>query len=366
MLKLDEKTYMDNLSQLKLVALMLVVIGHCSNQYKGGWVFISENSSEIFKWVSIYVNSFHMQIFVFISGSVYGYCKLRKMYYLNYCNLIIDKFRKLLIPYIFIGIFFMIPIGIKLGISDYNNGLKHSIKNLFLGYSSGHLWFLMMLFNLFMIYYWLEKILFRLGIPISIIILFVIQVYNFKFPHIFYIYKAMYYMIFFYLGHIIYLKYEVLRSIEYKTSRYNSIVAIFIGIIISLLILSKERILYKNIESIILCNGIENLIGILGIMQMYIAVEVIKNLKIYNKIKSYTNYINKYNFNIYLLHEPIIFIILYNILNMEPVLVVLSSFILSITMSILISNLYYDTIRNIKKYKFNRTYINIKSKLFRA
>ena len=53
--------------------------------------------------------------------------------------------------------------------------------------------------------------------------------------------------------------------------------------------------------------------------------------------------INKYNFNIYLLHEPIIFIVLSYLLplNINSTVVVCLCLALSITISILISKFYY-------------------------
>lgn len=348
-IKSEEKIFMNNLNLLKLIALILVVIGHCTNQYKGSWVFVSNQQSDIYRWVSIYVNSIHMQIFTFVSGSVYAYCKLRKNYYGNYISLVKDKFKRLIIPYVFIGVSFMIPIGMKVGISAYENGFINSIKNLILGYSAGHLWFLMMLFTLFLVYYWVEKILIKVDPFISIFTLFFIQVISGKFPSIFFIQKAMYYMLFFHLGHLVYLKLEKLVNIKIKLYEYRNIIIYSIFVIIPLLVLMKGKLPHIRIITMLTYSTIDNLIAVLGIIQMYLLVVTIKETRLYNIIESKLNYINKYNFNIYLLHEPIIFILLSNILNLNPTIVVISNFTLSICISIILAKLYYLIVFKLKE-----------------
>ena len=62
-----------------------------------------------------------------------------------------------------------------------------------------------------------------------------------------------------------------------------------------------------------------------------------------SKYLNYLKEINNYNFNIYLLHEPIIFIVLSYLLplNINSTVVVCLCLALSITISILISKFYY-------------------------
>lgn len=353
-IELEERIYMNNLNQLRLMALILVIIGHCTNQYRGNWVFVSNQTSNIYKWMSLYVNSIHMQIFVFISGSVYAYCKIKKKYYGNYISLVSDKFKRLIIPYVFVGVLFMIPIGMKVGISAYDNGFMNSMKNLLLGYSSGHLWFLMMLFILFLIYYWAEKILIKVSPIISILALLLIQMISVKVPSIFFINRAIDYMLFFHLGCLVYLKLENLINIKYKFEENKYIIICSIFIIIPFLILIKDKLPQIRIITFITYNIIDNLIAILGVIQMYLVVTLIKKLRSYNMIEDKLNYINKYNFNIYLLHEPIIFIILSCILNLNPTIVVITCFIFSICISIMISNLYYLILCKLNKIELKK------------
>ena len=77
-----------------------------------------------------------------------------------------------------------------------------------------------------------------------------------------------------------------------------------------------------------------------------------KNIIIKEKIDKLINIIGKYSFSIYLLHEPIIFIILYFIANkyISPNILVMVclSISISVSLSMLISVIYMKI-----KYSFN-------------
>ncbi|NSB16553.1 acyltransferase family protein [Clostridium beijerinckii] len=338
---IKNETFMNNLKYLKLIALMLVVLGHSTDIYKGDWVLTSLHESIFYKWISLYVNSIHMQIFVFVSGAVYAYCRIEKKHYRSYVELLKSKLKRLIIPYIFIGALFMIPIEIKAGVSTYNLGYIYSVKNLILGYESGHLWFLMMLFVLFLLYYLLEKIIVRLNFKIIIIFLFCIQMFYSRLPRIFLVNKAIYYMFFFYLGYLIYLNLGSIIKIEGMISKHK-VIFLFLGlIIIPILIKLRDNLPQIKIVISIFYNLISDLIALIGIIQMYSVVLTVKSLKLYSGIGKCFDYIDRFNFSIYLLHEPIIFLILIKVINLNPSSLVMSCFLISIIISIIMAEIYY-------------------------
>lgn len=327
---------MENLNYLKSLAIVLVVLGHSTNQYKGNWIFETEQKSIIFKWVSLYVNSIHMVIFVFVSGVVYAYCKLKKGYYKHYYNLIKDKVKRLLIPYFCIGLLFKIPIDIFLGIYRGKINISNIIKDLILGINSGHLWFLMMLFILFLVYFCIEKFILKLNVIFSIALVFILQVFSIYASDIFTIKRVLLYCVFFHMGYIVYVnRMFVLDKISILNKKK---VIIYTFIIIILLILIRGKISNNSFIEKVIHLIINDIIGILGILQMYSVVAIIKKIK---DLQKFLNVINRYNFNIYLLHEPIIFIILSIVINYNPVLVVSFSFIGSIIFSIIFTKIYY-------------------------
>lgn len=344
--KLSEQIYMKRLNYLKAISLILVVIGHCTNMYKGDWVFESQNSSHIYKWISIYVNTIHMQIFVFVSGVIYKYCKKRKEKYKNYKYLIVNKFKRLMVPYFIVGFIFVIPISIMVGIKSYSLLYFNNIKPFILGYNNGHLWFLMMLYTLFLIFFILEKCRITEKELILLIVLFLMQVFYSKITRVFLLNKAIYYMFFFFLGYVIFDKYDILYKFEnVKTNKkIKFIVSIFVMNIGFILL--KEQLPQIKLITLIINNFINDIIAILGIIQMYMLVSIDYS-RLY--MRRFLEIINKYNFDIYLLHEPIIFIVLYKIRNSNPSFVVFVCFILSISISIMFAKLYRQIKNNFWK-----------------
>ena len=119
---------------------------------------------------------------------------------------------------------------------------------------------------------------------------------------------------------------------------------------------AKMRMLTMYLTGLYTQNHIAKIIGVsantVRVWLMSDEVQTALNIiqeKEFNIIESKLNYINKYNFNIYLLHEPIIFILLSNILNLNPTIVVISNFTLSICISIILAKLYYLIVFKLKE-----------------
>ncbi|CEN94054.1 MAG: acyltransferase [Paeniclostridium sordellii] len=334
-----EQLFMDSLNVLKLIAILLVVIGHSTNQYTGNWIYKSAIKSNLYEFISIYVNSIHMQIFVFVSGIVYCYGVKKRKKYGTYKSLVKEKFVRLVVPYIFVGLFFVIPIGIILGIDKYKDGYLFSSIKLLTGYYSGHLWFLLMLFMIFLIFGLVEKNINKINWKFCVVILFILQLVSNKLTSIFYINKVFYYAIFFYLGYLLYINIDKIPNIKTKKT-YNIILFLTILGIISILIYCKRNINYEIIIALI-----NLIISLLGILQMY-------NLTLLIDTKQQEcrtiQFLKKNSFNIYLFHEPIIFIILSKTINFNASICVLISFLCSIIGSIIVSKIVNICLKNIK------------------
>lgn len=134
----------------KAFAIIFIVIGHS--------VAYSEHCSNIFK----FLYSFHVALFFFLSGYTFTTNKKFK-------ELIKTKFSRIMIPYYFWSLAFIIPYAI-LGKSVSDNldkvstfNIKDTILNIF--YASGEgliqnrpLWFLPALFTILCVYYLLIKL----------------------------------------------------------------------------------------------------------------------------------------------------------------------------------------------------------------
>ena len=134
---MDEPKKFDEISIMRVLAMTMIVAFHSMCFYNGRWVKVNALSIPLWTKVSAYLDAIDLNMFVFISGYLYGYLYIFKNKYRHPSVVIRNKAIRLLIPYCFWGI----PMAI---IWPWNTWVK-------LFYGIGHLWFLMMLFGVFTI-----------------------------------------------------------------------------------------------------------------------------------------------------------------------------------------------------------------------
>ena len=342
----NEKNFLKELDYLKTIGILLVVIGHCTSIYTGGWVFTSPVNSPIYGLIASYVYTFHVPMLVFVSGSIYYYCRINKGKYNSLKGLIINKFKRLILPFLFIGILYSIPIKYIIGMTEGN--IINNIKSFILGLNTGHLWYLLMLFDIFIIFYLYEKFILnkKYSIILNLILFSILYISSGFFTNIFQINRSIQYSIFFYLGYEFFRSKDKLRLKLEQLKTKNILIMIPILIAISLVLILVSKMKLSNIMLSKLFSLINVVIAIVCITICYLIVYLInnrmKNTIIRGKIDKLINGIGKYSFNIYLLHEPIIFIILYFIASkyINPTILVMVCLSISVSVSILISVIY--------------------------
>lgn len=346
-----ESRVLRELDYLKVIAILLVVIGHCTAIYTGGWIFTSPVNSSIYGLIASYIYTFHIPMLVFVSGAIYYYCRIKKGKYSNLKSLIINKFKRLIMPFLFIGIFYSIPIKYIIGMTDKN--IINSIKSFILGINTGHLWYLLMLFNIFIFFYLYEKFILnkKYSIIINLIVFSLLYTCSNMFTNLFLINEAIQYSIFFYLGYEFFRSKDIIfPNLEKLQTKYLFIIIpILVTVSLGLILISKIQI--SNVILSKVFSLISVVIAIVCIIICYLIVYLINNRMKNNMKKSIDKLIKvagKYSFNIYLLHEPIIFIILHFIANkyINSTILVMSCLIISIFVSVLIS-IIYNKIKNV-------------------
>lgn len=169
---------------LRIIATIMVVIGHSaytsiSTVYGGVNYILPENisavyNSNLFYFIRIlsgWVYKFHMPLFFILSGAIY---KIVEKPDERLDTLVLKKVKRLVIPYLLAGIFFMFPI--KLFTNFYNSQTIFDALSVFLkGGDSGHLWFLLALFWCFVVFYICNKYIGRKSIFVLLILAYVIQ-----------------------------------------------------------------------------------------------------------------------------------------------------------------------------------------------
>ncbi|WP_312832217.1 acyltransferase family protein [Sedimentibacter saalensis] len=305
----EQKDY----SSLKVFATLLVVFGHSSyikiGSYLGNIDYsnLYINNSIVAGYINqitAYIYSFHMPLFVFISGAVYYYhnIELDKKY--SFIKHIKNKFSRLLIPYFLISLFYVVPIKLITGYFNIDN-LPRIIKyGVFLGIDAGHLWYIFMLFVLFLIFYLVESQLNKMNKMINLFIMFLIYWKGYEYlPNLFQISYVARYMIYFYIGYLFQAnKNSILELIEGRRIMF------LIGTVIYFFVLgeySRENaFMNSEVGTEIVRNLLTISLALIGIAFSYLLV----TLKVIEKVNLFK--VNKYCFGIYLLHDPINYLLL--------------------------------------------------------
>lgn len=150
----DKNSKKDNwsnqISNVRAIAIILVVLGHSIIIYSTNWgLYSSINKVPILELLKRIVDIVQMPIFFSISGYLFFYTHRKNN---TIVSLIKNKGMRLLIPYIVVGLMYMVPIRYLVRYSGYNGKkILDIILNFLTANDVGHLWFLPALFIIFTI-----------------------------------------------------------------------------------------------------------------------------------------------------------------------------------------------------------------------
>lgn len=191
---------LDNCYFVKTILMLLVVLYHSILFWGGSWL---DNQPVIFKSkalsiIAVWLNTFHIYGFTLVSGYIFQYLKYEKGKYQKFFPFIANKAKRLLVPYVFVAIIWVIPISYVL--------FSYTPKDIILKYvlctGPSQLWFLWMLFDVFCIVWiisnWLKNDF--IAIFISCISWLIGYVCGARFSNIFCVWTAFNYLPFFILG----------------------------------------------------------------------------------------------------------------------------------------------------------------------
>lgn len=283
---------------MKIGATILVVIGHITKFYipEGGVVSVSPNMALglIAKWIYL----FHMPLFVFISGAIYSFNLNQQRKYRDFSCFFKKKFKRLIIPYLFWGIFFVTPVmvGFKftnLSIAQYVFGC------ILMGGDSRHLWYLWTLFLLFCIFGVFQKYK-KIVRSVCIILVFLLSCALYYITGLGPFWNVFYYGIFFSFGYLFDLYKNVIDN--YSAGRVAPIILTFV--LLSTGLFGRNNVAWNIVYALS------------GIVFSYLFVKKAKTL--FNCMNKWT-ILKKDSFGIYLIHPMLIYVIFYfcnnNIIN---------------------------------------------------
>lgn len=334
-MKKERNIIIKTLDFSKVILMLLIVLYHSTVFFSGNWFNQKPvNSSKFFCLFSQILNSFHVYAFVLISGYIYAYLKFEKNKYLNIKFFVKNKFKRLIIPYIFISLFWVIPFYFYF----FNVEIKKILFEYFLGTSPSQLWFLLMLFNIFIIIFFIGKIVYFSYWKAFILSL---VIYGFGliggkfFPNIYQIISSCNFLLYFIIGMLIY------RNDLYILKTIHSYIYLLIFLVLWVLKLYICRYITNEIICKIYNLIFDFFIHIEGSIMTFIILgriaERLKNLKYnYENFRLY-NFLKKYNFIIYLLHQQIIYCVIDKLNGkVSPFILVSANFFISLFFSSII------------------------------
>ena len=153
------KTTLSNIALYKCMMLFCVILGHCCIIFTGkNWGGVQADSLPYLGAVTDWLGTFHTYAFVFASGYLFSYGRYAQGKYRSVSKDVWQRIQRLLIPYAVIALLWAGPTDILL----LGRGVVETVKNYALVLSAAQLWFLVMLFNVWLLFYctsdWLMKL----------------------------------------------------------------------------------------------------------------------------------------------------------------------------------------------------------------
>ena len=141
---------LSQVGNIRALAIFLVVLGHSIILYSSGWdLYKTGQNVPFLNWLKGLVDIPQMPLFFSLSGYLFALTHGRKR---GLVHLLKNKALRLLVPYIGIGLCFLLPIRIAVGFPSYQGmGIGGFFLKLLTASDVGHLWFLPALFFAFLL-----------------------------------------------------------------------------------------------------------------------------------------------------------------------------------------------------------------------
>lgn len=278
---------------LQAFAIILVVLGHATRIYfyPGGWYYHAPNiHSEIFNVITRIIYTFHMPLFIFISGYLCEKSLLNESKMFDYIK---RRFKRLIIPFWIWGLFYSVPIWMFLQFPNCN------YKTFINGQIMGHLWFLPLLFEITLIYLFLRLLPKRFNL-IIFAGLVALQFLHFGRHDSFSIYRIPEFLAYYYMG-------AKFFEIEKNKIFSNQAFLNLLTIVTLVLFVLVEYLLYENSFRGILRYILAGISGVMTFVLLSKAfVQWFKKISD-NKV---IQFLSLNLLSIYLIHEPVLEIVL--------------------------------------------------------
>lgn len=317
------------ISFLQTFGIILVVLGHTGS------------NSETIPYLSKWIYSFHMLLFIFISGYLLKFTTEGRIGDIQLNTFVIKKFKRLIIPYFLISSLAYVPkylLGkfalrpLELSIKDYILNMLYPWDNPIIFF-----WFLPTIFLIMLLTIVLYRVL-KNRTEIILLLSLVINIVSSKFLDIRFlnINGVLNYLIFFILG-VYYLENE---------NKFNEILKrnISVFIITFAILIINTVIVFPTIKVLYIFIAVIGIIFSLSCSSIYL-----------NSGYSFLEHLKGKSFSIYLFSwfpQVFVRILGYQILNLSMIIVIPISLIMGIYIPVLINLFIKNVIQKYSKVKF--------------
>lgn len=147
---------------MKVFGIFLVVFGHVTRMYTPDGLIQPIEHNGVMQILTKVIYSFHMPLFVFVSGMTFAYVSERKTSYQRFFPFVANKAKRLMIPYFAFAFFWVLPFMVGFGFRDF---WPYFFNGILLSFDSRHLWYVWMLFDVFMLFYGMRLLVNKMKLP---------------------------------------------------------------------------------------------------------------------------------------------------------------------------------------------------------
>lgn len=119
---MKSKILLNEVIILRVFAILSVVVGHSIIFYSHDWNFYTpQQESLLLHYLKSIINIYQMPLFISISGYLFYYLKILNNKYTNFDRFMVNKIKRLIIPFFSVGILAMIPLRLLGNYSGYES-----------------------------------------------------------------------------------------------------------------------------------------------------------------------------------------------------------------------------------------------------
>ncbi|MBQ7617169.1 acyltransferase [bacterium] len=320
---------LNNLQLIRVVLAILIVLYHSILFLNGHYFSVVHVEKQVVpSYIADWLNSFHIYSFVFVSGYLFFYLKNEKKTYNSYRRFIINKIKRLLVPYFVVSILWAAPIDFFF----YRGDFSFFFTKYILGEGPSQLWFLLMLFWIFLLFYPLSNLFMKKCLFFIPLLTYVISIVGSQYlPNVFQIWNVFKFFPFFYFGYVTRMFFEK----KIKLSLFWVWIIINISLFVMYIFIESN----SGITFSLIRISLMFLIHFTGVLMVWCSLQFIGSHFSCEKSRVIT-FLAKRSMLVYLFHQQFIFLVTYFLINRISIYIIpLVSFFVSLICSLLIASL---------------------------